>query len=258
MPARPERPVHPRPFLDKSLNSKTLHFSICDVQSRMRMDRPDDLVLAYTQLMMGFLLFSPDPRHIAMIGLGGGSLAKFCHRYLPEARIQVLEINPHVIALRDEFQVPADNHRFHVRKEDGADHVRTTSNRYDVIVADGFDADGVPPNLCSQAFYDDCCNVLAPGGVLVANLHAGHRQFSESVERMAQGFAGNVVLIDELECNNVIAFALKEGTPAVLSANLERCAATLAPEARLQLEPSFARIRDCAWRSDGTALDFGG
>ena len=62
---------------------------------------PSALDLEYTQTMMGFLLFLPQPQRIAMIGLGGGSLAKFCHRYLPRTRIQVVEINPHVIALRD-------------------------------------------------------------------------------------------------------------------------------------------------------------
>ena len=46
--------------------------------------------------MMGFLLFKPEPGNIAMIGLGGGSLAKFCHRDLPRSRIQAIEINPHV------------------------------------------------------------------------------------------------------------------------------------------------------------------
>ena len=38
--------------------------------------------------MMGFLLFKPQPRSIGMIGLGGGSLAKFCYRYLSRTRIR--------------------------------------------------------------------------------------------------------------------------------------------------------------------------
>ena len=52
--------------------------------------------------MMGFLLFIPSPARILMVGLGGGSLAKFCFRHLPDAAIDVVEINPHVIALRDD------------------------------------------------------------------------------------------------------------------------------------------------------------
>ncbi|MDE8344502.1 MAG: hypothetical protein POG24_11875, partial [Acidocella sp.] len=70
----------------------------------MNLDDPCALDLEYSRTMMGFLLFKPEPKHIAMVGLGGGSLAKFCHRYLPATRIEVVEINPHVLALRDEFR----------------------------------------------------------------------------------------------------------------------------------------------------------
>lgn len=209
----------------------------------MLVSRPNDLVLGYTRLMMGFLLFSPNPRHIAMVGLGGGSLAKFCYRHLPDACIQVLEINPYVIALRNEFEVPRDDHRFSVRKEDAAAYMRTAPYRYNVIVADGFDANEIPPNLCSSAFYDDCFDKLGPAGVLVANLHANHADFLLHVQRMRNSFRGNLMTIDDLECNNVVAFAFKESSMEMLSANLERCASSLPVEAWDQLCASFTRIR---------------
>src|SRR5512132_3183095 len=79
----------PVPFVRKGLTSQSLYFSIEEVQSRMQLQHPDALDLRYTRTMMGFLRFLPAPRAIAMIGLGGGSLAKFCHRYLPKARIDV-------------------------------------------------------------------------------------------------------------------------------------------------------------------------
>jgi len=247
---------HPRPFVDNSLNSKTLHFSICDVQSRMQIDRPNDLMLAYTRLMMGFLLFTPNPRHIAMVGLGGGSLAKFCYRYLPDTRIQVLEINPYVIALRNEFEVPRDDHRFNVRKEEAADYVRTAPYRFDAIIADGFDANGVPPSLCSQAFYDNCHDKLQPDGVLVANLHTGHEHFPIQLERMARSFAGQILAVDDFECNNVIVFAFKEAiTSRRFLGNLKLCAMTLVPEAWHQLEPSFFRIGKSASGKKNHARD---
>jgi hypothetical protein len=33
---------------------------------------PEFLALGYTKTMMGFLFFQPNPKSIAMIGLGGG------------------------------------------------------------------------------------------------------------------------------------------------------------------------------------------
>ena len=101
MSDRPASTAHVVPFVHDSGGDKGLYFSIREIQSRMQVDDPDALDLGYTRTMMGFLLFQPEPRQIAMVGLGGGSLAKFCHRYLPQAQIQVAEINPHVIALRN-------------------------------------------------------------------------------------------------------------------------------------------------------------
>src|SRR5687768_5676420 len=72
-----------RPFIIDYGRTRNLFFSISAIQSSMRLDDPHALIAAYTRKMMAFLLFRPAPRHVLMIGLGGGSLAKFCYRHLP-------------------------------------------------------------------------------------------------------------------------------------------------------------------------------
>jgi spermidine synthase len=81
-----------------------------------------------------------------MIGLGGGSLAKYCYRHLPDTTITAVEINPQVIALRDQFHVPRDDERFRVICADGAKYVTDPfpDHRPDVLLIDGYDADGLP------------------------------------------------------------------------------------------------------------------
>src|SRR5690349_7442320 len=106
-PAPPEAP----PLVRTRGGRRTLEFVPGDVQSEMRLARPDDLVLAYARAMMCFALFVPRPRHILMVGLGGGSLAKFCYRHFPYARITVVELRADVIALRGQFRVPPDDQR---------------------------------------------------------------------------------------------------------------------------------------------------
>src|SRR5690349_9988184 len=96
------------PFVVQDGNSRSLHFTMGETQSSMRLDRPDELRIDYTRTMMGFLLLNPRPRNITMIGLGGGSLVKFCRRYLPAAAVTVVENNPGVIALRKDFGIPDD------------------------------------------------------------------------------------------------------------------------------------------------------
>jgi len=124
MPDSLESAQFAKPFVYESLRSKALHFSLGEIQSRMQLQDPSALDLEYTQTMMAFLMFEPEPTAIAMIGLGGGSLPKFCYRYLPGTHIRVIEINPHVIALRDAFHVPRDNKRFSIVHTDGAYFVR--------------------------------------------------------------------------------------------------------------------------------------
>jgi spermidine synthase len=77
----------PQPFVLKSAEYMTLHFSVRGTQSQMDTRWPNALELEYTRMMMGFLLFKPAPARIAMLGLGGGSLAKFCRHHLPAADI---------------------------------------------------------------------------------------------------------------------------------------------------------------------------
>ena len=95
---------HARPYVLDDAQSRSLHFASYETQSRMWLSDPTALALDYTQTMMGFLLFNPLPSQIAMIGLGGGSLAKFCSRHLPQARIDVVEINPHVVVILSQFR----------------------------------------------------------------------------------------------------------------------------------------------------------
>ena len=70
------------PFVYEDENLSSLHFEIDSVQSLMDKNAPNQLMLRYTQIMMAFLLFIDCPEHIGMIGLGGGSLPKYCYQHL--------------------------------------------------------------------------------------------------------------------------------------------------------------------------------
>jgi spermidine synthase len=242
MPDSPESSALAKPFVYESLSAKALHFSYGEIQSRMQLLDPSALDLEYTRTMMGFLMFQPEPTRIAMIGLGGGSLPKFCHRYLPRTDIRVVEINPHVIALREEFHVPRDDRRFRIVHGDGAYFVRYRPNRFDVLLVDGFDIDGLPARLSSQRFYDDCFDSLQAGGILVVNLHHDHPEYEAHVDRVRRSFDAAVLVVDNGEPQNSIVFARKgRALQPHLSGPVGR-SPNLAPAAAAQLHGAFARI----------------
>jgi len=211
------------PFLHEEDGELSLHFNFPTIQSRMLKARPERLVLDYTRSMMGFLLFQPQPARIAMIGLGGGSLAKYCRLKLPDADFTAIELSPEVIALRDEFGIPPDGPRFRVLCADGADYVREDAEPLDVLLVDGFDCGGQPAQLCSAAFYDDCHARLREGGVLVVNLCADDTGYGSYVGRIRDSFAEKVVVIEAEERDNKIVFARKGGVfPPTFSELAER------------------------------------
>jgi spermidine synthase len=163
-----------RPEIIDEYGVRRLYFDRRYVQSAMRLADPNALELAYTRHMMAFLLFVPEPADILLVGLGGGSLAKFCHHYLPTARITVVESDAEVIALRSHFAVPEDA-RLEIVQADAADYLPACDGQFDAILLDGCDADGIAPSFANPMFYRTAAQRLRPHGVLVANL-VGERQ----------------------------------------------------------------------------------
>ena len=188
---------------------RTLEFVPGDIQSEMLLSRPDALVLDYSRAMMCFALFVPQPRHIVMVGLGGGSLAKFCYRHFQQARITVVEISAEVIALREQFHVPADDARLRIIHADAARFIAGAPGSCDVILVDGFDAAGMPPELGSAGFYTACRRALRDGGVLVANLLSYDPQYAALRARVDAAFYHRVCRFAGIAGNNHILFALR-------------------------------------------------
>jgi spermidine synthase len=204
------------PLVRTRRGRRTLEFVPGDIQSEMLLARPDALVLAYLRAMMGFILFAPSPRRIVMVGLGGGSLAKFCHRHFPGAHITVIELRADVIALRDAFHVPPDSERFAVVHADAAEWLAAHPASADVLLVDGFDARGLPPGLADTPFYSDCRRALLPGGVLVANVFTYDPRYPDVMDALDTVFAGHTCWFDKVAGNNRIVYALHAPADAAL------------------------------------------
>ncbi|MDO9281039.1 MAG: transferase [Methylotenera sp.] len=231
-----------KPFIFEESETLSMHFDMRSIQSVMRKSDPANLVLGYTRTMMGFLFFNPNPEHIAMIGLGGGSLAKYCLKYLPDTHFTAVEINEQVIAIRDQFQIPADSLKFCVLHADGADYVTNKSDRADVLLIDGFDEDGHPSKLCSAGFYDNCYSKLNDGGVMVVNMLASDLKFGTYTARIRDSFEDKVVVVDSEEHGNKIAFAFKgEDFPISKETLLKRIRA-LGPQHPIPLHNTAQKI----------------
>ncbi len=204
-------PATKNSLLHEENGELSLHFTFPTIQSRMLIADPERLILDYTRTMMGFLLFQPKPERIAMIGLGGGSLAKYCRRKLPDTDFTAVELSAEVIALRNTFGIPEDGALFRVVCADGADFVCREIESLDVLLVDGFDRIGQPEQLCSAEFYGHCHAALKPGGVLVVNLCADDAGCNTHIGRIRAAFNEKTVAISADEGDNIIVFSSKGG-----------------------------------------------
>lgn len=207
------RPSFERPFLMDDGETRSLHFTCIHVQSEMRINAPVELVFGYTQAMMAFLLLQPEPQDILLIGLGGGSLSKYCHFMLPESVVTTVEINPAVIALRESFRIPPDSRRFRVIEDDGAQYMRHQHESTDVILLDGYNDVGLPDELCTPAFYRDCHRALRRDGVLVSNFHCDTARLAMCLDALESVFEGRVLVLRPQESSNTVAIAIKTAEP---------------------------------------------
>jgi spermidine synthase len=223
-----------------------LHFSSNWIQGAMRIARPYALELEYTREMMAALLLRPDPewpRRVLLIGLGAAALAKFLHRYRPQARLTVVEIEPNVVATaRQHFRLPDEDARLRIVIGDGADYVVTTRHRFDLILVDGFDAEARTGRLDSLPFYADCRACLSNEGLLAANLLGKRRGFQASLGRLERAFDGRALAFPSCDAGNVVAFAAAGDVVDFRLAELRSAARLLKKDTGLNLLPTVMRL----------------
>src|SRR6266852_3074687 len=160
---------------------RTLHVGGEAIQSAMRIDDPHALALDYTRCMMTFLLVHAEPREALMIGLGGGSLAKFFHRRMRSTRVRVVELDARVVAAaRTHFALPPDDERLEVEVGDGAEAL--TPECCDLLVVDAFEDELHVPKLASSEFYDAAFLAVREPGVVVINYMDDDPKFDQNLQ----------------------------------------------------------------------------
>jgi spermidine synthase len=201
---------YPKPFVIDDGKSRFLYFNVRLMQSEMSLKAPHDLAIRYTQKMMAFLLFQPRPKRIVLIGLGGGSLIKFCYQRMPGTQLTAVELDPNVIAFRDTFLMPPDDDRLQVLEADGAEFLENTEKGIDALLVDAFDKTGFAPSLANREFFDNAYAKLSGNGVLVINLAGEKETYAGLIGEAMHVFDDQVIVISVPDDGNHVLYAFKE------------------------------------------------
>lgn len=232
-----------KPFVIDDGVTRRLYFDMAYVQTEMTIDRPYALNFAYTRKMMGFLLFVPRPKHIVIVGLGGGSLTKFCHRQLPRTRITTVEVDHQVIAFGDLFELPEQDGRYSLIAANARDYFANTTDRADVVLLDGCDRHGVAPEFCNGQFYRSVRSRLKERGVLVMNLVGSADAYRENLGVMRDVFNGNIIVQNVTEGGTKVAFAFNDPKFLPVWPDIEREARQLAQRHALDFPALAQKLR---------------
>ncbi|APW42150.1 spermidine synthase [Rhodoferax saidenbachensis] len=191
---RKEPIQHPEVNFSEEGPIRHLHLGSEWIQGSMLVDAPTVLVHEYIQRMMAWLLFV-DPatvgkRQALQLGLGAGSLTKFCHKEL-KMKTTAIELNPQVLhACRGWFKLPADNARMQVVLGDAAQEIRQPHwlGAVDALQVDLYDEEAAAPVLDSTDFYADCRNTLTEEGCMTVNLFGRSSSYQKSVDKISAAF----------------------------------------------------------------------
>jgi spermidine synthase len=153
-------------------------------QSSIELAHPDRLIFDYTHMMMGALFMGVLPKSILIVGLGGGSLPRALARALPEAHIDVVEIDPAVVRVARQYFSFVPSATLQVFEEDGRAYVRRAvraGEHYDLIMLDAYDHEYIPEHMLTREFLQEVRALLSPIGVVAANTFSASKLYdSES------------------------------------------------------------------------------
>lgn len=140
-------------------------------QSAIYPGRPMHLELAYSRVgMIGLALVPPDAR-ILFVGLGGGAMPMYTRQVMPHARIDVVEIDPVIVDVAQEWFGFTPDSLMVVHTGDGRAFIeRAPPGSYDLIVLDAFSDDEVPYSLTTREFLLAVRAAVTEDGVVVSNL----------------------------------------------------------------------------------------
>ena len=169
-------------------NGQEVFESIIDLR------QPHVLQFEYLKFLSMSFLVRPQQESVLIVGLGGGGMIHFLRHIHPGLRIDVVEIDPVVVRLADEYFNIRSGAGVNIITGDGLKFLARTGNRYDVIYIDAFlkpsagtDSTGAPLSLRTRQFYKAMQTKLKPGGLVAFNLNR-HARLDEDVRNIGEAF----------------------------------------------------------------------
>jgi len=160
------------------------------LQSCMSLENPKTAALFhYSQIFLGSLFLKENPEKILMIGLGGATVAKALNILVPNARLDIVEINPAIPPIVADYFEFRETQRNHIFVADGFEFVKNSpANIYDIVLLDAFTTDYIPPSFLTDEFMQNVKKIMAKDGIVAINTFANSKFQSLESELIKNNF----------------------------------------------------------------------
>ncbi len=210
-------------------------------QSSMDLMYPAHLVFHYERLMALAFALVERPVTALLLGVGGAAMWRFVRAYLPECAPTLVDCDEAVVAVARRWFYLSQP----VTVEDARGFLAGTTQRFDAILVDLYDAHGPAP--IDAAFWTRCLDALAPGGCLATNWadFATNRKVKPIAEQQAE-----LARARGLDCNFVTRRGFRDNLVQYLPTGPAR-----GPEGIAPAQERFARERRLPNRGRGILED---
>jgi len=181
-------------------------------QSAVNVNDPYELKFAYTKAsFLALAFFEQEPQTILYVGLGGGSMPRVMAQYLPNAKIDLVEIDPDVVMVAKKYFLFEPTPNMRIFEQDGRQYLRRTTEKYDLIFLDAYNDAAIPFHLTTKEFFEIVKQRLTPRGLVATNIWGpASNEFYYSEIKTFQEVFPRVYVINAVTTNNNIFFVTQE------------------------------------------------
>lgn len=186
---------------------RVLNFDSMYEQSGFYLEKPYELVHEYTRIMLLALGFIT-PKHVTILGLGGGSLLRSLHYYLDDCEFHAVELRQKVFEVaRDYFDMPTDRRVSVTIADAQAQLIAKADCSTDIIFSDIYDAADMSSIQVQKEFLVESERTLSKQGWLVINYHTLPDRHSAFFKILQDLFPSIIICAGEF--NSHVLFASK-------------------------------------------------
>lgn len=129
--------------------------------------------LPYINYFLIPFLMNPDIKNILLIGLGSGKIVKDWEFLFDNSvNIDVIDLEENIVDIACNFFDFTPSENFNFILQDGITYLRNNKKKYDLIVADVANNDGIDCRFLSEDYFNSLKKSLKKSGIFVSNMCA--------------------------------------------------------------------------------------